>query len=82
MYFPSGETFGDLAQAIIDAAPIDTGYGKLDVTGQTGGVFTYSYTLDERVDNDSQSGATDTAYDETFDVSVVDSASASSSTTM
>ena len=75
-----GQTFAQFAQTLVDAAAIDTGYGTLEITGFVGGEFTYEYTLDTTVDNDSQAGATDTGYTESFDVSVSDGTSSASTT--
>ena len=76
----AGQTFAQFAQTLVDAAAIDTGYGTLEITGFSGGEFTYEYTLDTTVDNDSQAGATDTGYTESFDVSVSDGTSSASTT--
>ncbi|MEQ5767677.1 VCBS domain-containing protein [Halomonas sp. H33-56] len=60
---------------------VDTEYGSLSLTGFTpsdsanpaaGGTVSYSYTLDTRVDNDSQADATDAGFTETVDLVVTD----------
>ncbi|PTL88535.1 VCBS domain-containing protein, partial [Halomonas sp. SYSU XM8] len=60
---------------------VDTEYGSLSLTGFTpsdsanpaaGGTVSYSYTLDTRVDNDSQAGATDAGFTETVGLVVTD----------
>ena len=59
---------------------VDTGYGKLTLTSYVNGVFGYSYTLDTKVDNDSQPGATGTAYVEAISLSVSDGSSSANGT--
>ncbi|MGQ7247185.1 retention module-containing protein, partial [Halomonas sp. V046] len=55
---------------------VDTPYGVLTLTGfegdAAGGTVSYSYTLDTRVDNDSQEGAGDTGFTETVALVVTD----------
>ncbi|RQW70878.1 tandem-95 repeat protein, partial [Halomonas sp. YLB-10] len=60
---------------------VDTEYGSLSLTGFTpadsanpaaGGTVSYSYTLDTRVDNDSQTDATDAGFTETVTLVVTD----------
>ncbi|KJZ16923.1 hypothetical protein TW86_05950, partial [Halomonas sp. S2151] len=60
---------------------VDTEYGSLSLTGFTpadsanpaaGGSVSYSYTLDTRVDNDSQAYATDAGFTETVALVVTD----------
>ena len=55
---------------------VDTEYGSLSLTGfagdAAGGTVSYSYTLDTRVDNDSQAGATDAGFTETVALVVTD----------
>ncbi|MBR9879783.1 MAG: hypothetical protein GYB17_09805, partial [Gammaproteobacteria bacterium] len=55
---------------------VDTEYGSLRLTGfagdAAGGTVSYSYTLDTRVDNDSQADATDAGFTETVALVVTD----------
>ena len=55
---------------------VSSAYGDLVLTGYSGtaagGTVSYSYTLNVTVDNDSQAGATDAHFDDTFDVTVND----------
>ncbi|MBN8411024.1 VCBS domain-containing protein [Halomonas litopenaei] len=62
---------------------VDTAYGSLSLTGfdgdAAGGTVSYSYTLDTRVDNDSQDGATDSGFTETVGLVVTDDNGSASS---
>nr|WP_315900695.1 VCBS domain-containing protein [Halomonas sp. DP5Y7-2] len=62
---------------------VDTAYGSLSLTGfdgdAAGGTVSYSYTLDARVDNDSQDGATDSGFTETVGLVVTDDNGSASS---
>jgi VCBS repeat-containing protein len=59
---------------------VDTGYGKLTLTSYLAGAFGYSYTLDTTVDNDSQIGASGTAFVEAISLSVSDGSSSANGT--
>ncbi|MCJ8288105.1 VCBS domain-containing protein, partial [Halomonas sp.] len=75
-------TLGDLQGLSADSpVVVDTEYGSLSLTGFTpsdsanpaaGGTVSYSYTLDTRVDNDSQADATDAGFTETVALVVTD----------
>ncbi|MBY6112816.1 VCBS domain-containing protein, partial [Halomonas sp. DP1Y21-3] len=75
-------TLGDLQGLSADSpVVVDTEYGSLSLTGFTpsdsanpaaGGTVSYSYTLDTRVDNDSQADATDAGFTETVGLVVTD----------
>jgi hypothetical protein len=76
----AGSTF-DVSGGTLDSLvgeSIDTGYGTLTITGHVDGQYSYTYTLNERVDNDSALGATDTGYIESIAVSVSDGATSAS----
>ncbi|WP_108447829.1 retention module-containing protein [Halomonas sp. BN3-1] len=66
----------DLQALSGDPVALDTPYGTLTLTGYSGdasgGTLSYEYLLERKVDNDSQSGATDTEFADTFAVEVVD----------
>jgi VCBS repeat-containing protein len=71
--FTIGGGIGEFANlAAMVGQIVDTGYGKVTLTGYAAGVFSYSYRLDTTVDNDSQVGATLTSYNELFVVAVSD----------
>ena len=60
---------------------VDVGYGTIELTAYNGaGVFSYTYTLDAHVDNDSQTGATGAGYTESFDVTVSDGVASATAT--
>ncbi|WP_348828023.1 retention module-containing protein [Halomonas sp. RT37] len=69
-------TLADLQALSGDPVALDTPYGTLTLTGYSGdasgGTLSYEYLLERKVDNDSQSGATDTEFADTFAVEVVD----------
>ncbi|MCJ8285857.1 Ig-like domain-containing protein [Halomonas sp.] len=75
-------TLGDLQGLSADSpVVVDTEYGSLSLTGFTpadsanpaaGGTVSYSYTLDTRVDNDSQAGADTNGFTETVALVVTD----------
>lgn len=72
-----GDNF-DLAalQALDGTQTISSPYGTLSLLSYAGGAFggtiEYSYTLDDNVDNDSQAGAVDGSYTDSFAVVVTD----------
>jgi VCBS repeat-containing protein len=76
--FNSGTDFTDLGDLV--GQTFDVGYGTVELTSYSGGTFGYTYTLDETVDNDSQAGATDAGYDESFDVTVSDGEASATAT--
>ncbi|MCL1054851.1 VCBS domain-containing protein, partial [Shewanella algae] len=65
---------------------ITTAYGTLVLTGfsgdVSGGTVNYSYTLNTRVDNDTQSGATDGGFVDSITVTVTDTDNSTSSNTL
>ncbi|MCP8689011.1 DUF5801 repeats-in-toxin domain-containing protein, partial [Marinobacterium sedimentorum] len=65
-----GVDFSDFADLVGET--IDVGYGTVELTGYSNGSFSYSYSLNETVDNDSKDGATGAGYDESFTISVSD----------
>ncbi|MDT3308321.1 type I secretion C-terminal target domain-containing protein, partial [Shewanella vaxholmensis] len=74
-----GQTFNLAALLALSpntAVNITTPYGVLTLTGFTGdasgGSISYSYTLNNNVDNDSATGATNASYLDSFAVTVVD----------
>ncbi|WP_160142020.1 type I secretion C-terminal target domain-containing protein, partial [Nitrincola tapanii] len=76
-------TYDQLENLTDSNVVITTSYGTLTLNGYTGsesgGVVSYVYKLDEKVDNDSQLGATNTSYLDSFSVTVTDTDGDSSS---
>ncbi|MDT3281123.1 type I secretion C-terminal target domain-containing protein, partial [Shewanella scandinavica] len=74
----AGQTFNLAALLALSSnmVSIPTAYGVLTLTGFTGdtngGSISYSYTLNDNVDNDSATGATNNSYFDSFAVTVVD----------
>ena len=74
----AGQTFNLTALLALSSnmVSITTPYGVLTLTGFTGdasgGSISYSYTLNDNVDNDSATGATNTSYFDSFAITVVD----------
>ncbi|MFC1684089.1 type I secretion C-terminal target domain-containing protein, partial [Pseudomonadota bacterium] len=66
--------------SVLVGETIDVGYGTVTLTGYAAGTFDYSYTLDQTVDNDTQAGADDLGYDESFDVAVSDGTASATDT--
>ena len=84
--FERGDEFLlDLSE--LEGASVDVGFGIVTLTDFTAtdpntGTFTFSYELDETVDNDSVAGATDTEFEESFDIVVSDGNSLSATGTV
>ena len=81
----SGDEFLlDLSE--LEGASVDVGFGIVTLTDlptdPNAGTFTFSYELDETVDNDSVAGATDTEFEESFDIVVSDGNSLSATGTV
>ena len=84
--FERGDEFlSDLSE--LEGASVDVGFGIVTLTDFTAtdpntGTFTFSYELDETVDNDSVAGATETEFEESFDIVVRDGNSLSATGTV
>ena len=73
-----GQSFSLAQLQALGGANVDipSSYGVLTLTGYTGDAFggsiSYEYTLNDNVDNDSQAGATDGSFTDSFEVIVTD----------
>ncbi|WP_286239357.1 retention module-containing protein [Neptuniibacter halophilus] len=76
--YTRGVDFTDFSDLV--GSSVDVGYGTVQLTAYNDGEFSYTYTLDEAVNNSTQAGATDAGYTESFDVSVSDGTSSDSIT--
>ncbi|RXJ54597.1 Ig-like domain-containing protein [Candidatus Marinarcus aquaticus] len=76
-------TYEELVNAASNNISIETDHGTLVITGysgsETSGTVSYSYTLKDSVDNDTQNGATSDEYVDQIDVNVTDKDGDSSS---
>ncbi|WP_115717290.1 VCBS domain-containing protein [Gallaecimonas mangrovi] len=79
-------TLAELQALATSNATVSTDYGTLTLTGfsgdASGGSISYSYTLTDNVDNDSQAGANDSGYTDSVAVVVTDDDGSSSNASL